>query len=574
MTSVGTNPAGAAWFRSMLVVLSMLVAIAMHAPVARASAPGPDSPAAAPGTNLTYHNGPVQHAQKIFTIFWNPTFISFPIGYQTTINQFVQDLNRSSYYAIGSQYSDLTSHISKVLSYGGSWLDTTNAFPNTTLTFSDLLDEVSRSKAFNGWTSDANSFFLIYTPGGINSSIMDNCGAHLPGNPSPVVQILFPQDSYPCFVPSPWPNGRAVDSAINISAGQIMATLTDPFGTAWNVDGNQSDEIDFLCFFDFGARAPDGSNVTLGGHKYVVQQEWSNASSGCVLAYGNGRPTTAGDFDGDGKTDISVYRPSSGGWYDLLSSTNYTTYGTYLWGLTGDIPVQGDFDGDGKEDIAVYRPSNGGWYILLSSTSYTTYASYLWGAPGDIPEPGDYDGDGRTDIAAYRPSSGTWFILLSSSGYTTYTSQIWGLTGDMPVPGDYDGDGETDIAVYRPSNGGWYALQSSTNNATYLSFLWGLGGDVPVGADYDGDGKVDPAVYRPSNGGWYFLRSSTNYATYGAYLWGLAGDVPVPADYDGDGKADIAVYRPSAGLWYILQSSTNYAAYVSYSWGLAGDVQL
>src|SRR4029453_15327402 len=98
-----------------------------------------------------------------------------------------------------------------------------------------------------------------------------------------------------------------------------------------------------------------------------------------------------------------------------------------------------DYDGDGKTDFAVYRPSTGVWFIL-NSASFTR-REQPWGLPGDIPVPGDYDGDGKTDFAVYRPSPGVWFILNSAS--FTRREQPWGLPGDIPVPGDYDGDGKT-----------------------------------------------------------------------------------------------------------------------------------
>jgi hypothetical protein len=260
----------------------------------------------------------------------------------------------------------------------------------------------------------------------------------------------------------------------------------------------------------------------------------------------------ASDYDGDGKADQAVFRPSSGKW---LVDNSGGTASTVAWGNSTDIAVPGDYDGDGKTDVAVYRPSSGKWLIQDSGGGTQTIA---WGNSADIPVPGDYDGDGKTDPAVFRPSSGKWLIDGSSAGPITIS---WGNSADIPVPGDYDGDGKTDPAVYRPSSGKWI-IDGSTSGAQTIA--WGTSTDIPVPGDYDGDGKTDPAVYRPSSGKWYLSLSNGGTQTV---AFGTSTDIPVPGDYDGNGTTDIAVFRPSNGKWYVNGGATT-------SWGTTGDIPL
>jgi hypothetical protein len=267
------------------------------------------------------------------------------------------------------------------------------------------------------------------------------------------------------------------------------------------------------------------------------------------------------DFDGDGKTDFSVFTSAATAQWDIENSSN-SARSLIGFGIAEDKIVPGDYDGDGKSDIAIYRPSSGTWWIRRSS-SPNDFQAVQFGVSTDVPVPGDYDADGKTDIAVWRPSTGTWYIQQSTLGIRI---QSWGLSSDKPFTGDYDADGKADLVVYRPSNGTWYISQSSSSIALIRQF--GISTDKPLTGDFDGDAKSDFAVYRPSEGNWYILNSNTNNSLTVLHF-GIDADMPIPADYDGDGKADVAVFRPSDNVWYRLNSTDG--AFQARVFGHDGD---
>ena len=90
-----------------------------------------------------------------------------------------------------------------------------------------------------------------------------------------------------------------------------------------------------------------------------------------------------------------------------------------------------DYDGDGKADVAVFRPSTGYWYARGVTSGFVS--SVQWGRSGDLPVPADYDGDGKADVAVFRPSDGTWEVKGSAGVNLTIH---FGQAGDIPVPAD------------------------------------------------------------------------------------------------------------------------------------------
>jgi hypothetical protein len=271
------------------------------------------------------------------------------------------------------------------------------------------------------------------------------------------------------------------------------------------------------------------------------------------------------DYDGDGKADAALFRPSEKKWYIHPSGGGSDLGGVY--GETTDVLVPGDYDGDGKTDLTVFRPSEGNWYVAASGSGQG-WPPINCGTSVDRMVPGDYDGDGKTDPAYFKLSDGTWHVC--PSGGVAIPVVAFGSSTDRLVPGDYDGDTKTDLAYFRPSEGKWY-IRSSRDGSTTTSTVFGSSTDRLVPADYDGDGKIDRAYFTPIGGTWHVHRSSTDTDAT-PVQFGEAKDRVQPGDFDGDGKADYALYRPSDHTWWVALASGG--SFPALGYGEPTDLQL
>ena len=428
------------------------------------------------------------------------------------------------------------------------------------------------------------------TAAGTSSDLAGPYGFRNPADPN--IWSVSATNPLPANTYTPVVSGGAgvTSPAPTVNLDAAFAGVANPNGT-WTLrlrdgcDGDTGSVSAVTLTVDGAAVTANGSNDVTGDGKsdFIVVR-----ADGPPLAEFMGANDIAGkDKVGNMQRRAESLIPQAGiGWWTANGATS-APIGRFDLGQDTDFFLTGDYDNDGKDDLTVWSPGAAGvaaFRILKSSTN--TVSTRLFGQTGDDPTMGgDFNGDGKADLSVYRDGTAgspqSFFYWADETTPTSVNYIVWGTDGDVAFALDYDGDNKSDVAVQRNVGGGSasFWIRQSSDGATVLIANYGLSSDFVVPGDYDGDGRDDICVSRNANFGmgtfkYFWIRESDGGGNpQSPFQWGISGDFITPGDYDGDGKTDIAIWRsnvdPTLNFFYVRRSSDGLLQQME--WGQSGD---
>lgn len=262
----------------------------------------------ASSSNLQYNGGPVMHSDANYAIYWEPSGYSTTSTYKSVVNGYFANVAAASgattnNYSVATQYYDGAGNIAYNATSGGSFVDT-DPYPSlgcvsTTggpcVNDSQLQTEVAKVVAARGWPTGLGAEYFVYFPSGVTTctSIASYecsgtiyCAYHssLGSGNATILYANMPYDAISGCDSGEHPNGDPADAELNVTSHENIETITDPLGNAWYDSSGQ--EIGDKCNFTFGSPlggAPGAEyNEQIASGNYYLQEEWSNAASGCI----------------------------------------------------------------------------------------------------------------------------------------------------------------------------------------------------------------------------------------------------------------------------------------------------
>jgi hypothetical protein len=294
-----------------------------------------------------------------------------------------------------------------------------------------------------------------------------------------------------------------------------------------------------------------------------------------------------GDFNGDGKTDLVAF--GGAGWASIpvafsngggsFTVTNFNVNDFPVWAATPGVKVvAGDFNGDGKTDLAAFGVA--GWASIpiafsngngsFTVTNFAVNDFPVWAAtPGVKVLAGDFNGDGRTDLVAFGGGGWASIPIAFSNGngsFNVTNSPVndfpaWVATpGVQVLVGDFNDDARTDLVAF--GGAGWASIPIAFSNGDgsftvtnsnvndFPAWATTPGVKVLIG-DFNGDTRADliafggvgwasiPIAFSNGNGSF----TVTNFAANNFPAWAATPGVKILAgDFNGDAKTDLIAF--------------------------------
>lgn len=191
----------------------------------------------------------------------------------------------------------------------------------------------------------------------------------------------------------------------------------------------------------------------------------------------------AANWFGDAAAELTVFRRATRSEFRIRRADG--TVVVRRFGRSTDEPVPGDWDGNGRVNPGVYRPS-AGRFVLRSPAGRVRIAM---GGSADRPVAGNWDGTGAWEVGLWNPVRSE-FTLRAADG--TLSTVPLGDPDDLPVAGDWDGDGRTDLGVFDQASATFTLRKADADGTVWFATVpFGQAGDLPVAGDWDANGRAD-----------------------------------------------------------------------------------